>query len=275
MAADEFLLEGALSIQAALEAGWRDLHALLLDESKRSERRLRPLRRQAGAASIPVSFLPRAAIDEIASDATHGGVLAKAGPRRYCALAELLPSGGEAPFIAMLDGIEDPYNFAGALRVLYAAGVDGVVLRQRNWTSASAIVGRASAGASERMPLAIADSAAAAADFFRAAGLSIAVSAKAQGARPLFQAELKAPLFLLIGGERRGVTRSFLKRADLLLQIPYGRGFGQSLGTVGAAAVIAFEVMRQRQTAPAAIGQSPASAPARIAQLCYYAIDAG
>ena len=51
---------------------------------------------------------------------------------------------------------------------------------------------------------------------------------------------------MLIGGEKRGVTRSFLERADLVLHIPYGRSFKQSLGTTAAAAILAFEVMRQR-----------------------------
>ena len=58
---------------------------------------------------------------------------------------------------------------------------------------------------------------------------------------------IAAGLFVLIGGEKRGVTRSFLERADLVLHIPYGRGFKQSLGTTAAAAILAFEVMRQRE----------------------------
>jgi tRNA G18 (ribose-2'-O)-methylase SpoU len=57
---------------------------------------------------------------------------------------------------------------------------------------------------------------------------------------------LTAPLFLIIGGEKRGVTRSFADAADMRLKIPYGREFRQSLGTTAAAAVLAFEVMRQR-----------------------------
>ena len=54
---------------------------------------------------------------------------------------------------------------------------------------------------------------------------------------------------LLIGGEKRGITRSFLEQADVLLQIPYGRPFGHSLGAAASAAVISFEIMRQRLSA--------------------------
>ncbi len=244
------LLEGRLSAQAAIESGWRDVHQLLIDSQKRYDRRLGALLRQAEAASIPVSFVTVDVIQQRASGNTHGGVLAAVGERRFCVLTDLLPA-DRAAFIVMLDGIEDPYNFAGAVRCLYAAGVDGVVLRPRNWTSAGAIVGRASAGAIERVPLAIADTAAQAADMYRAQGLQIAVAAKSARSRSPDQADLTRPTFLLIGGERRGVTRSIAQAADLTLEIPYGREFGQSLGTVAATAIIAFEVKRQRDAAPA------------------------
>lgn len=241
-------LEGRVSAQAAIESGWRDVHQILVDRDKRYDRRLRPLLRGAQAADLPVAFVPGDAIQQRASGNSHGGVLAAVGERRFCALADLLPS-GRAAFIVMLDGIEDPYNFAGAVRCLYAAGVDGIVLRPRNWTSAGAIVGRASAGAIERVPLAIAETAAGAAAFYRAQGLQIALAAKSVDSRAPDQADLTLPTFLLIGGERRGVTRSFAQAADLTLEIAYGREFDQSLGTVAAAAVIAFEVKRQRDVA--------------------------
>jgi 23S rRNA (guanosine2251-2'-O)-methyltransferase len=64
----------------------------------------------------------------------------------------------------------------------------------------------------------------------------------------LYEADLTTPLFLVVGGEKRGVTRSFADMADLRLKIPYGREFRQSLGTTPAAAILAFEVMRQRMS---------------------------
>jgi len=65
---------------------------------------------------------------------------------------------------------------------------------------------------------------------------------------PLYDADLSGPLFLVIGGEKRGITRSFRDGADLRLAIPYGSAFDQSLGTAAATAVIAFEVLRQRRS---------------------------
>jgi 23S rRNA (guanosine2251-2'-O)-methyltransferase len=146
--------------------------------------------------------------------------------------------------IVFLDGVEDPYNFGQSVRALYAAGIDGLVLRPRNWLSAAATVIRASAGATEFMPTAVAEPEEALAAA-RARGLPLAV-ADTEGARPMYEVDLAGPLFLVIGGEKRGVGRSVMNAADMRISIPYGRDFAHDLGTAGATAVLAFEVLRQR-----------------------------
>lgn len=241
-----FSLEGALSILAALKAGRREVFEILIDDGKRFDQRLDELRLRAKRAAVNLKYVPSAEIEAYATGNSHGGVIALAGARQFECIGDLIPPDTPA-FVVMLDGIEDPYNFGFAVRALYTAGADGLVLRKRNWTSASAIVGRSSAGASELMPIALAESAVEAADFYRERGLAVATAAKASTSVSLFEAELTQPVFIVIGGERRGVTRSFQRQADLLLEIPYGRPFGQSLGTVSAVSVLAYEVMRQRR----------------------------
>ncbi|MBK8020332.1 MAG: RNA methyltransferase [Chloroflexi bacterium] len=242
---DDVVLEGAVAITAALEASSRPMHRLLIDSRVRFERDAARLRKLAGAAGVPVEVADEARIAELAQGKTHGGMIALAGERRTVSLDELV-AGRAAPFIAMLDGIEDPYNFGQAVRSLYAAGADGLVLRPRNWMSAAGVVARASAGATERMPTAIAETVEEAAEHYRAHGLRVVVAAK-ERAVPLYDADLTGGLFMVIGGEKRGVTRSFADSADLRLSIPYGRSYGQSLGTVAATSAIAFEVLRQRR----------------------------
>lgn len=242
--AGQALLEGRLSIEAALDSGSREVRQLLIDRDKRYDWRLSRLARRADVAGVALSWRPREEIDNMAQGKTHGGILAVVGDRRYDTLESLLPT-NEAAFIVMLDGVEDPYNFGGAIRATYAAGAHGLVVPPREWNHAAAIVGRASAGACERIPMAIANNAANAADFYRARGLAIAQTANSPDATSMYEADLTQPLFLLLGGERRGLTRS-LHDADIKLRIPYGRDFSESLGTVGAAAVCAFEVLRQR-----------------------------
>lgn len=264
MSDEQTVLEGFVSIQAALQAQSREVRTIYLRQDKLDQDggRLERLARQHG---IPLERVAAEQIDELTSGKSHGGMAALAGPRRTVELDQLIAT-PIPPFVVMLDGIEDPFNFGYALRALYAAGVDGLVVRPRNWLSAAGVVARASAGASERIPTAIAESAQAAADFYRWHGLAIACAAKEQRAVSLYEADLTLPLFLVAGGEKRGITRSFIESADLLLQIPYGRPFEQSLGTAAATAVLAFEIMRQRKYAGQQKNTEPPARPGRRAQ---------
>ncbi len=237
-------LEGFISVLAALQGGHRQVHAIQLRTGK-EDSQTRRLQLLAQKLDVPVRRVSAGEIEQLAGGKTHGGVLAQAGPYQFMAL-DTVTAGKSASFVAMIDGVEDPFNFGSSVRSLYAAGADSLVLRPRNWLSAAGIVARASAGASELIPTALAETAADAADFFRTAGLLIACATDEPGSVSLYDADLTRPLFLLIGGEKRGITRSFLDEADLKLRIPYGRSLPHSLGTASATAIIAFEVMRQR-----------------------------
>jgi 23S rRNA (guanosine2251-2'-O)-methyltransferase len=238
------VLEGHISVEAALTAQSRDIFGIYLGERKR-DAGIRSLLRLAQDAGVPVERLPDEEIDQRAQGSTHGGVIAEVGERHFVEMADLVTV--EHPsFVVMIDGVEDPFNFGYAVRTLYACGADGLVVRPRNWMSAAATVARASAGASERIATAVAESAEDAAAFFRRRGLLIACTGL-ENAVDVNAADLTKPLFLLIGGEKRGITRSFMEQADVTLQIPYGRVFRQSLGTAAAAAVLGYEVMRQRR----------------------------
>ena len=241
------LLEGRISVAAALRSPYRTVHRVLL-RADRQDRASRWLQHRAHEANVPVEQVAAAEIDAVTQGNSHGGVAAVAGQRRFVDMASLLPQGNASAFVVMLDGIEDPFNFGHALRALYAMGVHGLVLRPRNWMSAAATVARASAGASELIPIAVAETVDDAAHFYRQQGLTVACAQK-ENAVPVDQADLTTPLLLLVGGEKRGVTRSFMGQADLCLQIPYDRDdFAPSLGTTAAAAALAYEVMRQRKT---------------------------
>ncbi len=237
------LIEGMIAVMAALEADSRPFERILIDRARRDYDLLK-LARRAAERGVAVERVSAAEIDALTAGRTHGGVAAWVGERRFVTLEALLPA-VETPFIAMLDGVEDPYNFGQAVRALYAAGAHGLVVRPRSWMSAAGVVARASAGASERIPTAVAETLEAAAGFYRGHGLKIAISAK-DNAVSVYDSDLTVPLLLVIGGEKRGVTRSFADAADMRLKIPYGRAFPMSLGTTPAAAALAFEIMRQR-----------------------------
>jgi 23S rRNA (guanosine2251-2'-O)-methyltransferase len=247
------LLEGEISVLAALSARNRDVHRIVIASDKPRDD-IRELERLAREAQAKIERLPREQVDALAHGKTHGGVVAEVGERRFLSLDQLItpaptpnpsPAGRGVGCVVMLDGIEDPFNFGQAVRALYAAGVSGLVVRPRNWMGAVAVVARASAGASELMPTALADDPLAAAAFFKQHSLLIAVTARDRRAISIYDADLTQPMFLVIGGEKRGISREFIDQADVLLRVPYRRKFPHSLGTATSAAVIAFEIMRQ------------------------------
>lgn len=240
---DEIWLEGAISVEAAVEAGSREIYEICLGSVKWSKT-LRHVAMLAERSGIPVKEVDPALIDELADSRSHGGVIARVGPRRYQRPRDLIPADAE-PIIVMLDGVEDPYNFGQAMRSLYAAGVHGMVVRPRNWLSAAGIVARASAGASERLRVAIVENPTQASRFYREHGLLIACATQRR-APSIYDTDLTRPMFLLVGGEKRGVTRAFREHADLHLRIPYGRAFPFSLGAASSTGILAFEIVRQR-----------------------------
>lgn len=251
------LLFGPIAVEAALSAGTREVLGVWVD-AEMDHRKLEPVRRAAKARRLELVPQTRAELDQRAGSDKHGGVVAEVGPRTFLSLQELLEmTGREKSFIVMLDGIEDPFNFGQSIRSLYAAGCHGVVVRPRNWLApdaptppgqlpGGAVIARASAGTSEFMPMAVAESPEEAAAFFGDKGLVVAATADTREATSVYEVDLKQPLFLLIGGEKRGVKRSFLNTADLVIQVPYARAFEHSLGTVAAVSVLGFELARQR-----------------------------
>lgn len=237
------VVEGHVSVEAALEAAVRPMHRIWA--VRPGDRHLGRLRALARERSILIDQVEPQVIDELARGRTHGGVIGLVGARRTLSVQQLLAEVGEGSLVVMLDGIEDPYNFGQAVRALYAAGVDGLVVR-RSWETALATVTRSSGGASELLPTASVQTAQEAAAACRQAGLRVASADPRPEATELHAADLRGGLFVLIGGERRGITRSLVDDVDLAIRIGYGRDRAPALGAAAAAAVIGFEALRQR-----------------------------
>ncbi len=233
-------IEGGISVESVLRANSRDVSEIMIRQD-RYEGALARIQTMAQAKGIALSRVPAASMAELIPGGESATVIAAVGLKRMVALAELGVT--ERPVIALLDGVEDPFNFGQAVRSLYAAGIDGLIVRPRNWLSEATVI-RASAGATEFMSMAVAE-VDDAIKIARERGLSIIV-AMSEGARLMYEVDLSGPLLLIIGGEKRGVARSVLQAADNRVRIPYGRDFPYSLGTAGATAILAFEIMRQR-----------------------------
>ena len=217
----------------------------MIDRAKKEKksREIAFLSAKSKELSLALRFTDATEIDAMTVGNTHGGIIAVCGARTLpSATPENLPQNG---FLCLLEGIEDPYNFGYALRSLYAAGCDGILLSPRNWLSAAGVVARASAGASEALPIYSGDIRAAVLAA-KAAGYRVAV-AGIRDSHSLFEADLKKPLLLVVGGEKRGVSGEIAALADLTVRIDYGRAFRGSLSAASAATVLGFEILRQNK----------------------------
>ena len=102
-----------------------------------------------------------------------------------------------------------------------------------------------SAGASENIQI-FTGKAEKCVSLFKGAGYKI-ICADLPDSVPVYDADLKRPLLLVIGGEKRGITRSVLQQSDAVVRIEYGRDFDQALSASSAASILAFEVYRQNR----------------------------
>jgi len=233
------IISGRVAVEAALRSPYRSVFALMVDPAKRTRHTV-PVEKLARERGTPIEEVSGERLTDETGHASHGGLAVRAGEREFGEVQGLLP-GYRPAFLALLDGIEDPYNFGDALRSLYAAGVDGVIVPPRNWTHAADTVARSSAGASELVPMAVIESPKPLGEL----GLTI-LYADENAKLSITEADLTVPLLVIVGGEKRGVRKELRNMAGQAVRIPYGRAFPQALSASASAAVIGFEIARQR-----------------------------
>lgn len=240
--------EGAISLRAVLSANSREIHEVYVAPKRQTRRSRSPEEREivvelCRARGIRIREVDDSFFEEHAQGTTHGGLMARVGEKRFSDIQTLCET--NHPFFAYLCGIEDPYNFAGCLRTLYAAGCDGIFLPERNWMSAGSVILRASAGASEFLPMATVPDADEFLDLLKRHGI-LPVCAREKRADSLFDAKLSRPVCLIIGGEKRGIDKTLDAKIERGVVIPYGRNLQKSLSAQAACAVISFEILRNQ-----------------------------
>ena len=246
--ANSTILEGMPSISALIKGieqkkNNRQILRILFDEDKikSKKREYVFLKAKSKELSFDVRLCSSDEIEAKTLGTTHGGIIAECTDRKLPALSSDAIKQNGVYFI--LDGVEDPYNFGYSLRSLYAAGVDGIILGERNWMGAAGVVARSSAGASELMDMYVYDTGEAI-EVFKEHNYTV-VCAGIRDSVSLFETELKKPILVILGGEKRGISRNILNMADKIIRIDYGSEFGGSLSTAAATAVFAFEILRQ------------------------------
>lgn len=240
------LIIGRNPVMEAVKSG-RQIDKILMQ--KDGEGSVRKIAAMARERRILIQYVNKIALDHLCPGRPHQGVAAIAAAHDYCDVEDILAAAaerGEAPFVVLLDGLEDPHNLGAIMRTADAVGAHGVIIPERRAVGLTETVAKASAGAIEYVPVARVRNLVQTIEKLKEAGLWIA--ALDMDGQCYYDAELAGPIALVVGGEGQGVSRLVREKCDFVLSIPM-KGKISSLNASNAAAILMYEVCRKREAA--------------------------
>ena len=241
----EDMIEGRNAVSEAIRSGRTINKVFLADgDTDRALGRLAAMAKDAGAVVVRID---RRRLNEMSLTGAHQGIIASVAVHGYATIDEILAAAeakGEAPLIVLCDELSDPHNLGAILRTAECAGAHGVIIPKRRSVGLTAVVGKASAGAVEYIPVARVSNIAAAIRELKERGVWVFGTA-ADGALPLYSADLRGPAAIVIGNEGEGMSRIVAESCDFKVSIPM-KGHISSLNASAAAAILLYEAVRQR-----------------------------
>ena len=248
MAYEEFTIEGRNAVIEAFRSGRTIDKLYILDGCQDGP--VITIKREAKKRDTMVKYVPRERLDQMSDTGKHQGVIAVAAAYEYAEVEDILTAArekGEAPFLFLLDNIEDPHNLGAIIRTANLAGAHGVIIPKNRAVGLTATVARTSAGALNYTPVARVTNLAKTIEDLKKEGLWF-VCADMDGT-VMYQLNLKGPIGLVIGSEGQGVGRLVKEKCDMTAAIPM-KGDIDSLNASVAAGVLAYEIVRQRSVLP-------------------------
>ena len=203
-------------------------------------------KREAKKQDTMIKYVTKERLDQLSETGKHQGVIAVAAAYRYAQVEDILQRAkekGEAPFLMLLDGIEDPHNLGAILRTANLAGVHGVIIPKNRAVGLTPTVARTSAGAINYTPVARVTNLGKTIEELKKEGLWF-VCGDMNGSS-MYELNLKGPIGLVVGNEGEGVSRLVREKCDYRASIPM-KGDIDSLNASVAAGVLAYEIVRQR-----------------------------
>ena len=237
-------IEGRNAVLEALRAGKPIDKLYVLDGCPDGP--VRTIIREAKKGDTIINYVKKERLDQLSETGHHQGVIAMAASYEYVTVEDILEEAkekGEAPFIFVLDNIEDPHNLGAMIRTANLAGAHGVIIPKRRAVGLTSTVARTSAGAINYTPVAKVTNLKQTMEQLKKEGMWF-VCADMDGT-PYYQMDLKGPMGLVIGNEGEGVSRLIKETCDFVASIPM-KGDIDSLNASVAAGVLAFEIARQR-----------------------------
>jgi 23S rRNA (guanosine2251-2'-O)-methyltransferase len=201
----------------------------------------------AREAGIPVSYVPEIKLDKLAKGANHQGVVAQLAMVGYQDLGEVIErvlAEKQVPLFVMLDGVTDVRNMGAIARTAECMGAQALIVPAGGSAPLSGDAVKTSAGALMHLPVCRVNHLVDAILLMQSRDIGI-VAASEKGADSIYDLNLMGPTCIVMGSEERGVSKTILKRADVLAKIPM-RGNINSLNVSVASAIVIAEAARQR-----------------------------
>ncbi|NMO97533.1 23S rRNA (guanosine(2251)-2'-O)-methyltransferase RlmB [Paenibacillus lemnae] len=244
---EEEMIAGKHSVTEALRSG-RTINKIWIAENAQKHL-TQPIIAEAKKAGVIVQNVDKRKLDQMVPGIQHQGVVAQAAPYAYAHMDDLLKHAeekGEAPFLLILDEIEDPHNLGSILRTADCTGVHGVVLPKRRSAQITATVSKTSAGAVEYVPVARVTNLAQTIDQLKEMGVWV-VGTVVDEVEEIYETSVfNGPVAIVIGNEAKGMGRLIREKCDVLVKLPMA-GQINSLNASVAAGVIMYEVLRRRR----------------------------
>ena len=241
---NETLIEGRNPVIEAIRAG-KPIDKLYVQDGC-NDGPVMTIKREAKKRDIFIKYVARERLDQLSETGKHQGVIAYAAAYEYSEIEDIFAKAeekGEAPFVFILDNIEDPHNLGAIIRTANLAGAHGVIIPKNRAVGLTATVARTSAGALNYTPVVRVTNIAKTIEELKDKGLWF-VCADMDG-ETVYDLDLTGPIGLVIGNEGKGVSPLVRKNCDYTASIPM-KGDIDSLNASVAAGVFAFETVRQR-----------------------------
>jgi 23S rRNA (guanosine2251-2'-O)-methyltransferase len=241
------VLYGIHAVSEALKSGARSFEYVGIAR-ERHDQRVQRLIDDCRASGVQVRFLPREQLDRTANTNTHQGVIAVTSSKQYADVDTLLDRRQSGyGFLVVLDGVEDPHNLGALIRTADGAGADGVVIPERRASGLTGTAVKASAGASEHLPIARVTNISRTLDELKERNVWT-VGLDQRGTQSYDELDYNMHCAIVLGAEGKGLHDLVRKRCDFLVSIPM-LGQAPSLNVSVAGAIVMYEVARQRRAA--------------------------
>ena len=241
---EEYTIEGRNAVLEAIRAGKTIDRLFVLSGSQDGP--IRTITDKVKKMDTIITFVTKERLDQLSQTGKHQGVVAYAAAYEYAEVEDILAAArekNEAPFIIMLDSIEDPHNLGAIIRTAHQAGAHGIIIPKRRAVGLTATVAKTSSGAINYLPVAKVTNLSVTIEELKKEGIWF-VCADMNG-EMMYNLDLKGPIGLIIGSEGEGVGRLIKEKCDYIAKIPM---FGKvdSLNASVAAGILAYEIVRQR-----------------------------